>query len=99
MISYLDKIIFFKKKLNYQIINISSGKKIKIFDLIRILEKQLRKKAKYKLEKKISTDIPASLSYSKKLKKFIYFKTPTDFEIGIKKFINWYRSYYNVKKI
>ncbi len=99
LISYLDKIIFFKKKLNYQIINISSGKKIKIFDLIRILEKQLRKKAKYKLEKKISTDIPASLSYSKKLKKFIYFKTPTDFEIGIKKFINWYRSYYNVKKI
>lgn len=98
LIDSLDKIIYYKKNLNYQIFNISSGKKIKISTLVKILEKQLKKKAKCKYGKRISTDIKASLSYSKKLKNVIKFKTPVNFAIGIKHFVNWYKSYYNVGK-
>ena len=48
--------------------------------------------------KRFPTDIKASLSYSKKLKNIIKFKTPINFAIGIKHFVNWYKSYYNVGK-
>ncbi len=82
--------------MSYKIINISSGKKIKILNLVKILEKNLNKKAKIKMEKKIPTDIPASLSYSRELKKLLKVKKPTSFEVGIRKFVNWYKSYYNV---
>ena len=72
LISNLTGLIYLKKKnISYKIINISSGKKIKILNLVRILEKNLNKKAKIKMEKKIPTDIPASLSYSRELKKLL----------------------------
>ena len=45
--------------------------------------------------KKIPTDIPESLSYSRKLKKLFVVKKSTSFEKGIKKFVTWYKSYYN----
>ena len=96
LISSLKKLINKKKnKGSYNILNISSGKKIKIRNLVKILEKHLGKKAKIKLEKKISTDIPASLSYSRRIKKIITIKKSTSFDEGIKKFVNWYKSYYN----
>ena len=96
LISSLKKLINKKKnKGSYNILNISSGKKIKILNLVKILEKHLGKKAKIKLEKKISTDIPASLSYSRRIKKIITIKKSTSFDEGIKKFVNWYKSYYN----
>lgn len=96
LIINLRKLIYLKnKKGSYNIINISSGKKIKILNLVRILEKHLNKKAKIKLEKKIPTDIPESLSYSRKLKKLFVVKKSTSFEKGIKKFVTWYKSYYN----
>ena len=98
LIENIFKLMNVKKKKNFfKILNISSGKKIKIISLVKILEKLLNKKAKIILEKKISTDIPASLSYSKEIKKIIKFKKPTNFLMGIKNFVNWYKDYYNVK--
>ena len=97
LIDNLLKLIDIKNKKNFfKILNISSGKKIKIFDLVKLLEKKLQKKAKIILEKKLSTDITASLSYSSELKKIIKVKKPTTFNFGISKFISWYKSYYNV---
>ena len=98
LIENLYKLIKIKSKNNfYKILNISSGKKIKIRSLVKILERYLKKKAKIKLEKKISTDILASLSFSRKLKKIVKLKKTTSLNVGIKKFIDWYRLYYNVK--
>ena len=97
LIDNLLKLIDIKNKKNFfKILNISSGKKIKIFDLVKLLEKKLQKKAKIILEKKLSTDITASLSYSSELKKIIKVRKPTTFNFGISKFISWYKSYYNV---
>ena len=42
------------------------------------------------LEKKLSTDITASLSYSSELKKIIKVRKATTFNLGIRKFISWY---------
>lgn len=97
LIDNLLKLLDIKKKKNFfKILNISSGKKIKILDLVKLLEKKLQKKAKIILEKKLSTDITASLSYSSELRKIIKVRKPTTFNFGISKFISWYKSYYNV---
>ena len=97
LIDNLFKLINIKNKKNFfKILNISSGKKIKIFDLVKLLEQKLQKKAKIMLEKKLSTDITASLSYSSELKKIIKVRKATTFNLGIRKFISWYKSYYNV---
>jgi len=93
----LLKLLKTKNKKNFfKILNISSGKKIKIFDLVKLLEQKLQKKAKINLEKKLSTDITASLSYSSELRKIIKVRKPTPFNFGISKFISWYKSYYHV---
>ncbi len=100
LIFNLRKLIYLKKRRgSFKILNISSGKKIKIISLVKILETYLKKKAKIKLEKKISTDIPASLSYSRKIKKIFTTGKITNFREGIKKFVNWYKSYYHEKQI
>ena len=97
MIDNLLKLLNIKNKKNFfKILNISSGKKIKIFHLVKLLEQKLQKKAKFLLEKKLSTDITASLSYSSELRKIIKVRKPTSFNVGISKFISWYKSYYNV---
>ena len=100
LIFNLRKLIYLKKRRgSFKILNISSGKKIKIISLVKILETYLKKKAKIKLEKKISTDITASLSYSRKIKKIFTTGKITNFREGIKKFVNWYKSYYHEKQI
>ncbi len=97
LIDNLLKLLNIKNKKNFfKILNISSGKKIKIFHLVKLLEQKLKKKAKINLEKKLSTDITASLSYSRELRKIIKVRKPTSFNVGISKFISWYKSYYNV---
>ena len=83
-----------KSKRKFYLLNISSGKKIKISNLIKLIEKALGKKAKTKLTKKLSYDIPASLSYSTNLKKLIKIRKKTQIKDGINKFVNWYQEYY-----
>ena len=100
LIINLKKLIYLKNKKGiFRKINISSGKKIKILNLVKILEKNLGIRAKIKLEKQLPTDIPASLSYSREIKKLFRLKKATSFKEGIKKFVDWYKYYYNVKKI
>lgn len=83
-----------KDKRKFHLLNISSGKKIKILNLIKMIEKALGKKAKTKLIKKLSYDIPASLSYSTNLKKLIKVRKKTQIKDGINKFVKWYQNYY-----
>ena len=65
--------------------------------LLKLIEKNIGKKAKVRLGKKLSTDIPASLSYSRVLRNTIKVKTKTSIEKGIKFFVDWYISYYKSK--
>jgi hypothetical protein len=42
-------------------------------------------------------DIPETLSSKKKIKETIIIKTPTNYKLGIKNFIEWYKIYYKIK--
>ena len=74
--------------------NLGSGKKISLFKYIKIIERQLEKKAIIKFFKMQKGDIQNSLSDIKETKKYINFKPKTNLEKGIRVFINWFKDYY-----
>ena len=61
---------------------------------INLIEKYLKIKAKKKFLPMQDGDMKATYSNSSKLHKYINFKPKTKIEIGIKKFIEWYKLFY-----
>jgi len=80
----------------FQILNISSGKRVKLISFIKELEKQLKIKAKINLRPLQTGDIKDTLSSKYKIKKYISFPEPTNYKKGIEKFILWYKSYHHI---
>ncbi|WP_440931801.1 SDR family NAD(P)-dependent oxidoreductase [Candidatus Pelagibacter sp.] len=78
----------------FEIYNIGNNNPIKLTKYIEILEKVLGKKAKKKYLKLQAGDIKKTFADNTKIKK-IYSKKFTDVNEGIKKFVTWYREYYN----
>ena len=87
-----------KKKHNkikrHQIFNIASSKPIKLFDFIKIIEKNLNKKAKINLKPFQLGDVHKTFADTNKLYKYINYTPQTKIEEGIKQFCIWYDNYY-----
>ena len=64
-------------------------------DFINNIEKKLGKKAKKQYLPIQPGDVPGTESDCKSLENLINFKPSTSVEIGISKFIDWYRKFYN----
>lgn len=84
-------------KAPWRIYNIASSKKIKLINYIRILEKNLNKKAKIKLLSIQPGDIINTFADTKEVKKKFNFKPSVKIEEGIKNFVDWYLDYYKKK--
>ena len=84
-----------KKKIPYQVINISNGKKIKLMGFINNIEKIAHIKFKKKFKKKNILDLKDTFSNNLFLKKHIKinYKIETNIVTGIKKFVDWYKNY------
>ena len=80
----------------FRIFNIGSGKQTKLMEYIKIIEKELKIISKKKYLPLQKGDIQETLSNVNNLKKIGY-KPHTNPEIGIKKFIKWYKDYYKIK--
>ena len=65
-------------------------------DFINELEKQLKLKAirNYMLIQK--GDVKITVSNTKLLRKIINYNSKTNYKSGIKKFLEWYRSYFKI---
>ncbi len=63
-------------------------------DYIKAIELNLNKKAKIVYEDMQPGDVKATYADTKSLENEINFKPNTSINIGIKKFISWYISYY-----
>ena len=81
-------------KAPWRIYNIANSKKIKLINYIRILEKNLNKKAKIKLLSIQPGDIPNTFADTKEIKKQFNFKPSVKVEEGIKNFVDWYLDYH-----
>tara|TARA_Y100000768_G_C23975677_1_gene682919 strand:+ start:680 stop:1681 length:1002 start_codon:yes stop_codon:yes gene_type:complete len=78
----------------YRILNIGNTKKIYLLNFIKTLEKELGKKIKKNYMPMQKGDVHSTLSDSSLLKRITGYNPKTNYKVGIKKFINWYLSFY-----
>ena len=78
----------------YKIFNIGNSKPTNLEDYIKAIELNLYKKAKIVYEDMQPGDVKASYANTQSLENEISFKPNTPINVCIKKFINWYISYY-----
>ena len=70
-----------------------------MFELIELLEKYLKIKAKVKFKRKQQGDIKNTLGSSKKLFDDYKYKPNTSLKYGVKKFCDWLLKYKNNKPL
>ena len=78
----------------YKIFNIGNSKPTNLEDYIKAIELNLNKKAKIIYEDMQPGDVQATYANTESLENEINFKPNTSINVGIKKFISWYISYY-----
>lgn len=81
------------KQKDYNIFNIGGGSKIKIIDIIRILEKLFNKKSNVIFKDKIDADMIITESSNNKIEKYIGALKSTNPKNGLKSFTKWFLKY------
>ena len=79
----------------YKLYNIGNNNPVELMKFIEVLEDCLGKKAKKNLLPIQPGDVPATYADVDDLIKDVRFKPSTSIEEGIRKFVEWYRNYYN----
>jgi UDP-glucuronate 4-epimerase len=93
-------IALYRKKNNFklsEVFNISNGTKVELKKFIQEIYLNFNKKNKIKYIEKQKGDMEDTLSSKIKISKIITLKNLTNYKQGLKKFITWYKLYYNVK--
>jgi len=78
----------------FRILNIGNTKKIFLLNFINTLEKELNIKIKKNYLPMQKGDVHSTLSDSSLLKRITGYNPKTNYKVGIRKFLNWYLSYY-----
>jgi UDP-glucuronate 4-epimerase len=99
--TYIDDIIkgtraAIENNYKCQIFNLGNHKSEQLMDMIALIEKELGKKAKIDFQPMQPGDVKESFADISHSKKLLGFEPKTNLDIGIKKFINWYKNHYNV---
>ena len=85
-------------KEKFSIFNIGNGKAVTNEKIVEILKKNLKQKVKIKKIKNQKGDVLKTLSNCNKLKRKIGFNPKTSINEGIKKFLHWFKNYYEYGK-
>lgn len=80
----------------FDIFNLGKGRSVSLQQFIDCIEQILKKKAKKKYLPKQKGDIYKTHCDIRKSKKILGYNPRTNFRVGIKNFINWYRKYYSL---
>ncbi|GAE31357.1 NAD-dependent epimerase [Halalkalibacter hemicellulosilyticus] len=81
----------------YKVYNIGNNQPVKLMDFIETLEKHLGIKAKKEFLPMQPGDVKATYADIDELQRDTGFKPSTTIDAGLKKFVDWYKKYYNVK--
>jgi UDP-glucuronate 4-epimerase len=79
----------------FRIVNIGNSNQVKLLDFIEAIENYLGKKAIRNYMPMQQGDVSATWANTDLLKKLTGYAPKTEINTGIKKFIDWYLSYYN----
>jgi UDP-glucuronate 4-epimerase len=80
----------------YRVYNIGNSRPVKLMRYIEVLEQCLGQKAKLDLLPLQAGDVPETVADVSRLQAAVGFKPATPVETGIARFVEWYRSYYQV---
>ena len=78
----------------FRILNLGNTQKVYLLDFIKVLEKELKVKAKRNYMPLQKGDVKVTLSDTNLLKQITGYKPQTNYKIGIKRFLSWFKSYY-----
>jgi len=81
----------------YKIYNIGRGKPVELMEFIEAIENIIGKKAKKNLLPMQPGDVPSTYADTSALESELGYKPKVDVEEGIKKFVEWFRRFYNIK--
>ena len=81
----------------YRVINIGNSNKVKLLDFIDEIEKILNKKSIRNYMPMQKGDVHATWADCSLLQRLTGYAPNTSINHGVKKFIDWYKSYYNVQ--
>ena len=80
----------------YRIYNIGNSSPVKLMRYIEVLEQCLGKKAQCELLPMQPGDVPATIADVSRLERDLGYRPGTPVEVGVKRFVDWYREYYKV---
>ena len=78
----------------FRIVNIGNSNQVKLLDFVEAIESYLGKKAIRNYMPMQQGDVSATCANTDLLKKLTGYAPKTEIKVGIKKFIDWYLSYY-----
>ncbi|MHA1222656.1 MAG: GDP-mannose 4,6-dehydratase [Candidatus Heimdallarchaeaceae archaeon] len=101
--TYIDDIVngillSLKKKFSYEIFNLGSNTRVKLKEVIELIEQELNKKAKIRYIEKNKADVDNTLADISKSREILGYKPDINIKEGIRKYIKWYeenKDYYN----
>jgi UDP-glucuronate 4-epimerase len=80
----------------YRLYNIGNNHPEKLLHLIEVLESSLGRKATKNLLPMQPGDVPATFADVDDLTRDVGFRPSTPLEVGVKRFVDWYRHYYKI---
>lgn len=79
---------------NYSLYNIGNGSPVKLLDFIKAVEKSTGKTAKKQMMPMQPGDVEQTWADTRALEKDYDYKPNTDIQIGVDRFVEWYKDYY-----
>ncbi len=80
--------------IDYELINLGSGKSTEIEKIINLIEKKLNITANKEYIPITSGDLPETLADIEKAKRILNYQSKISIEEGIKKYVDWYQKYH-----
>lgn len=81
----------------YKVFNIGNSKPVELIEYINILEKKIGIQARKSYLEMQPGDVVKTHSDTSSLENWIQFQPSTPIEVGIDKFVDWYKKYYQIK--
>ena len=99
--TYIDDIVdgtisALKSPFKYEIFNLGNSNTVELMELIKIIEEELGIEAKKNFLPIQPGDVPETYADIEKTKKMLGFNPKISIRTGIRKFLSWYRNYYNI---
>lgn len=98
--TYVDDIVSgftlaLEKGKGYEIFNLGNGTPVDLMDFIKEIENELGIKAKINFMPLQAGDVPETSANISKAKEMLGYQPKTSVSEGVKKFLSWYKDYYN----